>query len=112
VAVEGERNPDRFAVPAGELHGVRGPADVRAQRRDLAVVLTRPTTAGVRGEQQSVLLHQPIDALGVDGGQTGGSTLAFEECCDAPVSVGGPGVDEAADLGSEFEVAVAGLRAA
>jgi hypothetical protein len=34
-----------------------------------------------------MLLHQPIDALAVDGSLAGGPPLAFEERGDPPVAV-------------------------
>jgi hypothetical protein len=42
----------------------------------VTVGVTSPLTAGVAFEQEVVLLHQPIDALGVDRGHTVGSPLA------------------------------------
>jgi len=47
-----------------------------------------------------VLLHQAEDALGVDGLASGGSPLALEERGDPPIAIGGPLVDEAADVGN------------
>src|SRR5437762_13981888 len=64
------------------------------------------------GQQQSVPLHQPVDALGVDWGQTVGSPLALEERGDPPVPVGRSRVDKAADSGCHFKIAVTGLRSA
>jgi hypothetical protein len=40
---------------------------------------TRDAPSGVPGKQQAVLLHQPVDPLGVDGIEAGGSPLALEE---------------------------------
>src|SRR5438046_3111246 len=62
------------------------------------------------GQQQSVPLHQPVDALGVDRGQTVGSPLALEERGDPPVPVGRARVDEPPDLGDKFKIAIADLR--
>src|SRR5205823_8387100 len=64
------------------------------------------------GQQQCVPLHQPVDALGVDWGQTVGSPLALEERGDPPVPVGRSRVDKAADSGCHFKIAVPGLRSA
>jgi hypothetical protein len=44
------------------------------------------------GQQQAVLLQQPINPLGVDGIEAGGSPLALEERRDPPVSIAWPGV--------------------
>src|SRR5437773_285214 len=62
------------------------------------------------GQQQSVPLHQPVDALGVDRGQTVGSPLALEERGDPPVPVGRARVDEPPDLGDKFKIAIADSR--
>jgi hypothetical protein len=40
-------------------------------------MLARPPAAGMAFEQKAMLLHQPIDALGVDRSQTVGSPLAL-----------------------------------
>ena len=53
-------------------------------------------------KQQTVLFHQPIDALGVDWGLTGGLPLALEERGDPPVPVGWSLVDKAVD-GADLE---------
>ena len=66
VAIESEGDADDLAVPAGELQRVRAPADVRADRDHLAVMLAGRPAAGVALEKQAVLLHQAVDALGVD----------------------------------------------
>src|SRR5436190_20890585 len=43
------------------------------------IMLARPPASGMAFEQETVLLHQSVDALGVDRGQTVGSSLALEE---------------------------------
>jgi len=63
-------------------------------------VLAWSASAGIALQQQSVLLHQAEDALGVDGLASGGSPLALEERGDPPIAIGGPLVDEAADVGN------------
>jgi hypothetical protein len=49
---------------------------------------------------------------GVDRGHTVGSPLALEECGDPPVPVSWSRVDKSANIGRQFQVAVAGLRSA
>ena len=75
----------------------------------MTVMFARPPASGVTGQQQSVPFHQPVDALGVDRGQTIGSPLAPDERGDSPVPVGWPRVDEATDRGRQFKITVAGL---
>jgi hypothetical protein len=53
----------------------------------MAVVLACLPASGVAFEQKAMLLHQPVDALGIDRGQTVGSPLALEERGDPPVPV-------------------------
>jgi hypothetical protein len=77
MAIEGKGHPYDLAVPAGELERIRAPAAIRADRRHLAVMLARPAASGVAFEQEAVLLHQPVDTLRVDRGQTVGSPLAL-----------------------------------
>src|SRR5271165_406586 len=76
VAVEGERNTHDLAVPAGEFQRIGTPAAIRPDRRDLAVMLTRSPAPGMAFEQEAMFFHQPVDALGIDRGQTVGSPLA------------------------------------
>ena len=58
-------------------------------------MLARASTTRVAFEQEAVLFHQPIDALRIDRGQTGGSPLALEERGDPPVAVSWPLIDQA-----------------
>lgn len=99
---EGDAN--RLAVPAGELRDIGAPANIGSQGCDLPVMLTCPPTAGVPGEKKPVLVHQPVDPLGVDRGQAGGATLALEESRDPPVAIGRPCVDQTPDLGCQLQV--------
>jgi glycosyltransferase involved in cell wall biosynthesis len=46
--------------------------------RQIATLLAG-RAVGKLGQQQAVLLHQPVDPLGVDGIAAGGSPLALEE---------------------------------
>src|SRR5215472_13138826 len=55
VAIEGEGNAHDLAIPAGELQAIRAPADVRAQRGDLAVVIAATAVSGVASQQQADL---------------------------------------------------------
>src|SRR5205807_2766498 len=110
MAIEGEGEAHDLAVPAGKLEAIRAPADVGAQRSNLAVVFAGTSASGMPGQQQAVPLHQPVDALGVDRGQTIGSPLALEERGDPPVPVGRPCVDKTADRGRQFTIAITGLR--
>ena len=70
----------------------------------------RPPPSGMAGQQQTMLAHQPIDALGVDRGEPDGSPLALEERGDPPVAIGRALIDQAADLGGELDIARPGLR--
>src|SRR5580704_10922968 len=49
VAIERKGDADDLAVPAGKLEAVRAPADIGAQRGDLAVMFARASAAGVTG---------------------------------------------------------------
>src|SRR6266568_5194052 len=60
----------------GDLDGFVGGA-VRADRRHLAIVFAHRPASGMAFEKEAKLLHQPVDALGVDRGHTGGSPLAL-----------------------------------
>src|SRR5205085_4915803 len=101
-----------LAVPAGELECVRAPPMIGADRRDLAIMLARPPASGMAFEQETVLLHQSVDALGVDRGQTVGSPLALEERGDPPVPIGWPRVDKGTDRTGELNIARSLLRPA
>src|SRR6266702_1253544 len=54
MAIEGEGNADDLAVPAGELQHIRAPAAIRANRRQLAVVLAHPPASGLKFEQEAL----------------------------------------------------------
>src|SRR5256885_3792985 len=112
MAIEGKGEAHDLAVPAGELECVRAPPMIGADRRDLAIMLARPPASGMAFEQETVLLHQSVDALGVDRGQTVGSSLALEERGDPPVPVGWPRVDKATDRTGELNIARSLLRPA
>src|SRR5580704_6312436 len=112
VTIEGKGDADDLAVPAGELQCVGAPADVGADRCDLAVMLAWPSTTGVAFEHEAMFLHQPVDTLGVDRGQTVGSPLALEERGDPPVAVCRALIDQPSDIGSQLAVARPVLRAA
>ena len=112
MAVEGEGDAHDLAVPAGELQAVRAPAASSSASSRPGRHARGPPASGMAFQQEAVLLHQPIDALGVDRGQTVGSPLALEERGDPPVPVGRSRVDQAADLGGELDIAVARLRPA
>jgi hypothetical protein len=75
----------------------------------LAVVSLLATTAGMPGGQQAMLLHQAANTLVIDPRSVTGS-LAPEERGDPSVAVGGLLIDQAADLGSEFQVTFSDLR--
>ncbi len=77
---------DRLAQFVAASSGYH-PAAVRADRRDLAVMLAGPV-ADMAFEQEAMLLHQPVDARKIDRGQTVGSPLALEERGDLPVAGG------------------------
>ena len=85
---------------------------IGADRHDLTIMLARPPASGVAFEQETVLLHQPVDALGVDRGQTVGSLLALEERGDPPVPIGWPRVYKATDGSGELDIARSLLRPA
>jgi hypothetical protein len=109
VAVERERDPRQVAIPAGELERVGAPAGVGAQGDDLAIMLARPPPSGVPGQEQSVFLHQPVDAFGIDRLATVGSPARLMSAAIPPVAVGWLCVDEATDFGREFEISRAVL---
>ncbi len=62
-------------------------------------------------EVRAVLLHQSIHALGSDRSTVFGTPPALNEGGDPTVAVGGTLVDKTADLGGQFEIAAACLRA-
>src|SRR5207237_10403214 len=99
-----------LVVAGGTLEAIRAAADVGAQCSSLAVVFAGTSASGMPGQQQAVPLHQPVDALGVDRGQTIGSPLALEGRGDPAVLVGRPCVDKTADRGRQFTIAITGLR--
>jgi hypothetical protein len=72
----------------------------------------RPAAAGMSLQKQPMLLHQPIDALGVDRFLPGGSPLAFEERGDPPIAIARPLIDQSADVRSKLDVADPVLGAA
>jgi hypothetical protein len=61
--------------------------------------------ASVALQEQPVLLHKAIDPFHVDRVLAGGSPLALEERGDPPVAIGWPLVDEATDIGGQFDIA-------
>ncbi len=66
------------------------------QGYDLAVVSLLKATTGMLGEQQAVLLHLPVDALVVDPAP--GRSLSLQKCGDPLVAIGGPLINQTADL--------------
>ena len=78
MTIEREDDAHDLAIPSGELEHIQAPAAIRADRGDLAVMLARSPASGMAFKQQTVLLHQPINALGVNRSLTCGSPLALE----------------------------------
>jgi len=99
MCVDGEDDADDLTVPAGDLEGIRAPAQVRAHHHDLAVMEASVPSSGVPGEQQAVALHDPEDALVVGGWLGFRGQFSVHKRGDAPVAVGWPLVDQAADQG-------------
>ena len=86
MAVQREGDPDNLAAPTGELQDIRTPSLIGTAGYDGAIMDTRGTPPGMPGQEKPVLLHQPVDPLGIDGIEAGGSPLALEERGDPPVS--------------------------
>src|SRR5215472_3961389 len=108
-------HPQHLVVPAGHLEGVRGPAQVRPDRDDATLVHSSRHLAGIALQQQSVLRHQPIDALVVETGKPALQSLTVEQRPNAPIIVRRPLVDQAAyrleQLGIlALAITAAGLR--
>jgi hypothetical protein len=61
-------------------------------------------------QQQAMLAHQPVDALGVDWSEPSGSPLALEERGDPPIAIGRALIDQAADLAGQLDITRPGLR--
>src|SRR5437868_3630965 len=111
VAIESEGDAYDLAVPANEFQRVRAPAAIRADRCHLAVMLARAPAAGMAFEQEAMLLHEPIDALGVDRAKPSDRRSRFNSAAIRRY----PGrslVDKAADGASELDIAGALLRPA
>ena len=109
MAVQREGDPDNLAAPTGELQDIRTPSLIGTAGYDGAIMDTRGTPPGMPGQEKPVLLHQPVDPLGIDGIEAGGSPLALEERGDPPVSIGRTPIHQAPDIGGELCVAGAGL---
>jgi hypothetical protein len=56
-----------------------------------------------------VLLHQPIDPLGVDRGEASGSPLALEKRGDPPVPIARPLINQTPNIGRQFRIPGTGL---
>ena len=109
MAVQGKGNPHDPTIAAGELQRVRTPTQIGAACHDCSVMGAWDAAPRMPGQQHGALLHQPVDALGIDGIEAGGSLLALEERGDPPVSIAWPGVHQAPDIGREFCVSGADL---
>ena len=107
VAVEDEGDAHHLAVPAGELEAVRAPALVGLCGCDGSLMFPRDPPAGAWRQQQALSLHEAKDPLAIDKVQTAGSPLTIEQCSDPAVPIGRALVDEAADIGTEFSIALA-----
>jgi hypothetical protein len=116
VAIEREGDAHHLAVPAEPAPAEAGvnsrPSEHQRTFERIVAVFARMSATRVALEDEAKLLHQPVDALGVDRGHPVGSPLALEERGEPPVPVSGSRVDEAADISRQFQVALAGLRSA
>jgi hypothetical protein len=101
VTVERKGNTDCLTIPTGELQRVGAPSDIRSEGDYLAIMFPRPVAAGMSLQKQPMLLHQPIDALGVDRFLPGGSPLALEERGDPSIRIARPLIDIAATVPSK-----------
>jgi hypothetical protein len=68
MAIQRKGEANDLTVPLGEFQGIRTPSGIRTDRCDLAVMLTRSPAPGMAFEQLAMLLHQSVDALGIDRG--------------------------------------------
>lgn len=67
----------------------------------IAIMGPRDAAPCMPGQQQAALLHQPVDAFGVDG-IVGRSPLALEQRGDPPVSIARAVIHQAPDIGREL----------
>ncbi len=68
VSINDKRGADNVTVPTRELKAVRAPSQVRTHDDDFAVMDTAVTTSRRFAQQQTMSLHEPIDALVVRQG--------------------------------------------
>lgn len=60
---------------------------------------------------EPVLLHNPEDPFGVDGGLAFPTPLPVQQCCHTAIAIGGPLVDDRAELGKKGNILGLAIRA-
>ena len=98
------KDDDLLAVVARDLQAIRAPAGIASIDGDATIVAAFLATFAIALEQQTVHLHDPVDALRVGACAPGRVGLAAQQGVDATIAVGGKIGDECADIGDQFGI--------
>ena len=112
MAIEHKSDAYHFPFPTGELHPIGAPAHVRARDCDATFMLARPPMACMALEEEAVLLHKPVDPLGIDGFAARGAACSPVQSGNSAITVTGYLIDQSSDFGREGFITFPVLRSA
>jgi hypothetical protein len=104
TAIEREGDPHFLAIVAADLEAVRAPTGVADLDGDLPVVSPLFAAAAMTLEQQTVKLHDAVDALRIGRCALVSFRLAAEQSMDPPIAIGRKIGDQPADIGDKLGV--------
>lgn len=110
MAIQHESDAHHLSVPAGELHAIRTQTYVGASNCDATVMPAWSPAACMTFEQEAMLLHQPINALGIDHVASRDPSRSSDEGGNPPVAVARSLIDQCSDFCSEVSITFAVLR--
>src|SRR5450631_1637139 len=110
AGIQREGHPHHLAIPAGDFKAVRGPAQVRPDRDDFAVMSSSRRFAGITLQKHAVLRHQAVDALMVESREACFKPFAVHQRRNPAVAVSRPLIDQRAERGQQINVANLAVR--
>ncbi len=112
AGVDDEDDAHHLAIAGMDFEMIGTPADIGAQSNHNTIVGPGGPQGRMLLKGEPVLLHDPEDTLGVEGGLALLAPLSIEQCRDTPIAIGGTLVDDRTHLGKQGNILGLAIRAA